>query len=62
MAEGFANKQIDKRVVARYLRKGLIDEKEFAASQKALPDLADQALPVEAALEGEITGDAGDEE
>jgi hypothetical protein len=62
MAEGFANKQIDKRVVARYLRKGLIDEREYQASQKSLPDLADQALPVEAALEGEITDDAGDAE
>jgi hypothetical protein len=62
MAEAFANKQIDKRVVARYLRKGLIDEKEYAASQKALPDLEDQALPVEAALEGEITDDPDDAE
>jgi hypothetical protein len=62
MAEGFANKQIDKRVVARYLRKGLVDEKEYAASQKALPDLEDQALPVEAALGAGDGLDSDDDE
>ena len=31
MAETFETKQIDKRVVTRYLRKGIVDEKEFAA-------------------------------
>ena len=39
MAETFENKHIDKRVVNRYLRKGVVDEKEYAGFLKALPDL-----------------------
>ena len=35
------------RVVERYLKKGLIDEKEYARLMKALPDLADKATKVE---------------
>ena len=44
MTETFDNKVIDRRVVKRYVRKGIVDEKEYAAYLKALPDLADQAL------------------
>lgn len=51
MAEGFENKLIDKRVVARYMRKGLVDEKEFEASLKKLPDLEADAIPVESEFE-----------
>jgi hypothetical protein len=47
------NKLIDRRTSARYLRKGVLDEKDYERHLKALPDLADQALPVEAAMEGE---------
>lgn len=52
MAETFENKHIDKRVVQRYLRKGVVDEREYATHVKALPDRADDALPVDAALDG----------
>jgi hypothetical protein len=62
MAETFENKQIDKRVVHRYLRKGLVDEKEFLAHLKALPDLEEQALAVDAALEGDVLDDEDDED
>lgn len=62
MAETFENKVIDKRVVHRYVRKGLVDEKELAAHQKALPDLAEQAVPVDAALEGDYLDDEDDQE
>jgi hypothetical protein len=51
MADPFENKQIDKRVVHRYLRKGLVDEKDYERHQKSLPDLADQAMPIEASIE-----------
>jgi hypothetical protein len=53
----FLTKQIDRRVVTRYLRKGIVDEKEYAAHVKALPDLADQAVAVEAALDGDYLED-----
>jgi hypothetical protein len=61
MAEPFENKQIDKRVVQRYLRKGVVDEREFAAHLKALPDLEEQALPVDAALDGDYLDDEDDD-
>jgi hypothetical protein len=61
MAETFETKVIDRRVVKRYVRKGIVDEKEYAAYLKALPDLADQALSVESAMEGDLDDDADDE-
>jgi len=54
MAETFENKLIDKRVVHRYVRKGVVDEKEYLALLKALPDLEAQALDVDAELDGLI--------
>jgi len=57
MAETFEAKQIDKRVVHRYVRRGVVDEKDYAAHLKALPDLADQCVAVEAFLEGEELDD-----
>jgi hypothetical protein len=44
-------KKLDKRLVQRYLRKGLLDTKEYDAYLKSLPDVADQAASVEAAFE-----------
>ena len=61
MSETLQPKQIDRRVVQRYLRKGIVDEKEYAAWLKALPDLADDALPVESAMDGELADDADDD-
>jgi hypothetical protein len=53
MADQFENKQIDKRVVHRYVKKGVVDEKEYERHQKSLPDLADQAMPIEASIEAD---------
>ncbi len=60
MSETLQPKQIDRRVVQRYLRKGIVDEKEYAAHLKALPDRADDALAVESALDSDAV--EGDEE
>jgi hypothetical protein len=60
MAETFENKLVDRRVVNRNLRKGLVDEREWAAHLKALPDLADQAVSIEAALDGDELDDPDD--
>ncbi len=38
---------LDRRVVERYLKKGLIDEKEYARYLKSLPDLAEKASSIE---------------
>ena len=62
MAESFENKIIDRRVVARYLRRGEIDEKAWAQHLKALPDVADQAVPIEAALDADDFDDEDDGE
>ncbi len=44
-------KYLDKRVSARYLKKGLLDENEYERQLQALPDLEAQVLPVESSLE-----------
>jgi len=62
MAETFENKQVDKRVVSRYLRKGIVDEKDYERHLKALPDLADQAVAIEAALDTDLDDDLDDDE
>lgn len=62
MADQFENKQIDKRVVHRYVRKNIVDEKDYAQHLKNLPDLADQAVAIEAAMEGEPEDDLDDED
>src|SRR6266850_934299 len=40
-------KYLDRRVVERYVKKGLVDEKEYARLIKTLPDLAEKAAKVE---------------
>jgi hypothetical protein len=54
------NKLIDKRVAQRYLRKGIVDEKEHEKYMRALPDLADQAVPVEASMDSDDLDDLDD--
>ncbi|HET6413935.1 MAG TPA: hypothetical protein VFG53_17895 [Anaeromyxobacter sp.] len=53
MADPIETRLVDKRVAHRYLRKGLLDEKEYERHMKSLPDLSDQALSVEASIEGQ---------
>lgn len=61
MADPHETKTVDKRVVHRYVRKGIVDEKEYEKLLKNLPDLADKAAPVEASIEGEDLGDDDDD-
>jgi hypothetical protein len=60
MADQLENKVVDKRVAQRYVRKGVVDEKDYEKHIKGLPDLADQAAPVEASIEGEDLDDDGE--
>ncbi len=55
------SRQIDKRVAHRYVRKGILDEKDWDKHLKSLPDLAEQALPLEASMEGDDLDDDDDE-
>lgn len=61
MAE-IENKLVDRRTAARYVRKGVLDEKDYERHLKSLPDVADQAVPVEAAMDGEDDFEDDDEE
>ena len=49
-------KYLDKRVVERYIKRGLVDEKEYGRHLKSLPDQTDQAsrVDVEVTEEGEL--------
>ena len=57
MPDTLENKIIDKRVVRRNVRKGLLDEKDYDRYLKSLPDVADQAVPVESEVEHVETGE-----
>jgi len=62
MADQFENKTIDKRVVSRYVRKGIVDEKDYAQHLKALPDLEAQAIEIEALMDGDDLDDDEDDD
>jgi hypothetical protein len=51
MADTLENKLVDRRVAHRYIQKGLLDEKTFEQYLKKLPDVSDQAVPVESEIE-----------
>ncbi len=53
MADQIENRHVDKRVAHRYLRKGVVEEKDFERYMKSLPDLTEQAMPIEALMEGD---------
>jgi hypothetical protein len=57
MADPIETKQLDKRVAHRYVRKGLLEDKEWEKHIKNLPDLAAQAVPLEASMEGDDLDD-----
>jgi len=57
MSEEIDRKLLDKRVAQRYLKKGRLDEKEWEKHLKALPDLAEQAVPIESALDPDLDDD-----
>ena len=55
-------KRADKRTAERYMRLGLLDEKEYEKHLKSLPDLAEKGAPVEAELdEYDLDDDEEDE-
>jgi hypothetical protein len=62
MADQLENKHVDKRVVQRYVKKAILEEKELERYMKALPDLAEQAVPVEAAIEADELDDEDGEQ
>jgi hypothetical protein len=53
MADQPENKLVDKRVASRYVRKGVLDEKDYEKHLKTLPDLADQAMPIEVSMDSD---------
>jgi hypothetical protein len=66
MADAIDPKLLDKRVAGRFIKKGLLNEKEYERHLKSLPDLADQAAPIEATIEpmnvGAVSGNHPGEE
>lgn len=62
MPDDIDRKLVDKRVVQRYLKKGQLDGKEYEKHLKSLPDLTDQAVPIESALEGDFVDDEDEDE
>ncbi|HXX32426.1 MAG TPA: hypothetical protein VEJ89_17115 [Myxococcaceae bacterium] len=61
MAETQDPKLFDKRTAARYREAGLLDEKSWERHLKALPDLADEALPVDTRMTSEPAGEADED-
>lgn len=57
MPDNIDPKLVDRRVVSRYLKKSRLDEKDYERYLKSLPDLAEQAVPIEAALDGDFDDD-----
>jgi hypothetical protein len=50
MAEEIDLKEVDRRLVARMVRKGDVSEREVEKALKQLPDVADKAAPVDTKL------------
>lgn len=50
MTSSLDPKHTDKRTVERYIRLGVVDEKEYDKYLKSLPDLTENALPVETVM------------
>jgi hypothetical protein len=59
MADTFDPKLYDKRVAHRFIKKGLLTEKDYERHMKSLPDLADKSAPVEATIEPMHVGGGG---
>lgn len=51
MTEKIDLRLLDRRTVERYIKRGLVDRKEYEKYLKALPDLADKAETVTVELE-----------
>ena len=53
MAEEIDLKEVDRRLVARMVRKGDVSEREVEKALKQLPDVADKAEPVDTKLDSD---------
>lgn len=62
MADTVDPKLIDRRTAERYLRSGLLDEKNYERYLKSLPDVADKAEPVTTAMSEDEGGDTEPEQ
>ncbi|MFL5260916.1 MAG: RNA polymerase subunit sigma, partial [Anaeromyxobacteraceae bacterium] len=62
MADEIDRKLLDKRVAHRYVKKGVLDEKDWEKHMKSLPDLAEQAMPVESDLDDDDLDDLDEED
>ena len=62
MSDTINPRHLDKRTAERYLRSGQLEEKAWEKHLKSLPDLADQAAPVETVMEEDEDFDDEDEE
>ncbi len=51
MADNPENRLVDRRVVQRYLKKGVLDDKAYEQYLKRLPDVSDRSVPVESEIE-----------
>ena len=59
VTDSFDPKLFDKRVAQRYIKKGVLSEKDFEKHLKSLPDLAEKAAQVEATIEPMQVGAGG---
>ncbi len=59
MPDAIDIKLIDKRTAPRNIKKGLLDAKDYERHLKSLPDLTDQAAPIEATMESTEVGASG---
>jgi len=62
MSDPIDTRLLDKRVAHRYLKKSILDEKEYERHLKGLQDLADRAVPIEASMDGDESDDLDEED
>ncbi len=62
MPDEIERKLLDKRVAHRYVKKGRLDEKDYEKHIKSLPDLADQAVPIESDLDDDFEDEMDEDE
>ena len=62
MPDEIERKLLDKRVAHRYVKKGRLDEKEYEKHLKSLPDLTDQAVPIESDLDDDFEDETDEDE
>jgi hypothetical protein len=61
-SNGINPRMLDRRVSERYVKRGELAEKDLEKHLKALPDLADEAVPFESKFEARDHDDLDDED